>query len=372
MSSDNLLNGENGPVLKSIPKLLYPILEKRKHLPDEELYRYVLMLAVAIVAVAVHVLFSVFFAVVGCLPLAIGHVAGVVVFGVCYLLLQRRRYDTAGVLLSLMILFSCLDTVYLIGGDNYSVFYVIIVLMMQMTVPFERKAIPVTFALVLPVLAVGMYIFDLHWTPPYSIGDANHVLSVMNTIVATTGTITMLSLDRLVRQFVEQFKQLEMAELQKKAYLDPLTGLSNRRFADEYFTMLNGLKQDENLSMALVDIDDFKQINDTYGHDAGDKALCEIARIFSENTRKTDHAIRWGGEEFLLVIHASLENSYKVMEKIRMSVAKQKYTGEGYSFGMTITAGLAPLDPCRFSACLAECDRKLYEGKNAGKNRIVM
>ncbi|MDL2258041.1 diguanylate cyclase [Eubacteriales bacterium OttesenSCG-928-K08] len=359
-------------MLKRIQSALFSVLEKRKFLSDEEMYKYVLMLSVTIVAGSVHIMFSIFFAVTGCQPLAVSHTVGVAIFLLACLMITQGIYDGAGIIVSIMIALSTFSTIFFIGGDNYSIFYLITVLLMLLTVPFSNRIISICGGVLMPLLMVAAHFLDALHTPIYSIGKANETLTVLNILINSFGATTMLSIDKFVRSFVDRFQKQQMQELQDQAYLDPLTGLYNRRYGDAHFENLSIRPQQGSVYMGMADIDDFKLVNDTYGHDAGDATLKLVSHIFQSNTRKTDPVFRWGGEEFLLVIHnVTEEEAFQLFEKIRHKVEETVISHEEDQFRVTITIGMGRLDTNAIPKSLDYCDQKLYEGKHSGKNVVV-
>lgn len=352
---------------------LFQALDKKSYLSKDELFRYVLMLAVSIVACSVHITFSVFFFIVGSLSLCVSHLIGVVVFIFCCVLLGRKRFDMAGILLSLMILCSTLATIYTIGGDNFSILYQLVVLLMLLVVPFSNQPIRIGFMACLPLLMVGSYLFDLWHVPLRSIGNANHVLAVMNIVIASMGMIVLITLEKLVRNFVSRFEKQKVLELENQAFHDPLTGLYNRRYADVHFDKLCSVSSEIVSCVALADIDDFKQVNDTYGHNTGDLVLKMLAEVFKHRLRRSDLVFRWGGEEFLLIINnATPDDTFVLLEDIRKAVLDTTVRYEDTDIQVSITVGIAELDPCNIEESLKVCDQKMYIGKHNGKNMVVV
>lgn len=176
--------------------------------------------------------------------------------------------------------------------------------------------------------------------------------------------------------------ELERAnnKLQRLAEKDPLTGLYNRRYAENHFQAIQELCQrsDEVIAIALLDLDKFKYINDTYGHDGGDLALKRVAALLSQEfKRDSDIIVRYGGEEFLLImplcnalkIEAHLDSFRQKLENvvIELTHAKQK-------FQVTTSIG-AVIGNGTFSDSLEQwvkqADINLYQAKNTGRNRLV-
>jgi len=155
-----------------------------------------------------------------------------------------------------------------------------------------------------------------------------------------------------------------------------MTGLRNRRFLEEYSEALIAQCKRRKTPMTLVmlDLDYFKTVNDTYGHDVGDSILTELAKIFLDNVRESDWVIRYGGEEFLIVLlDSAAETGIEVAEKIRMAVEDHRFDAAGTKLSKTISAGLAdfPNDGQAFWQVLKYADVALYAAKDGGRNRVV-
>jgi len=152
-----------------------------------------------------------------------------------------------------------------------------------------------------------------------------------------------------------------------EARIDPLTGLLNRRGLDERFAseLARAGRDGTELAVVALDLDHFKQVNDTYGHDAGDRALCWLASVLSQQTRGADVIARTGGEEFLLVLPGtSAGSAFELAERLRESVA------EHAPFRLTISIGVAAEEaPDDAGALTAAADRALYAAKRDGRNR---
>lgn len=156
---------------------------------------------------------------------------------------------------------------------------------------------------------------------------------------------------------------------------DPLTKLANRRSFNEQFVHFFDLRKRDKkpLCVLFLDLDNFKNINDTYGHDVGDKVLSRTAKLLKSNIRKTDLIARWGGEEFVvLFIDSNLKETELICEKIRVSLEEDKVLKEECqltvtgSFGLTQIQNLDTIDDV-----LTRADKAMYEAKSLGKNRVV-
>lgn len=161
--------------------------------------------------------------------------------------------------------------------------------------------------------------------------------------------------------------------LEYQASHDKLTGLFNRNKFDDLFTkeIKRSKRYEASLSIILFDIDDFKTINDSHGHQVGDLVLKEISVIIALHIREQDIAVRWGGEEFLILLpHTGLEGSIIVANKIRVAIEESLFT----EFDLNITASFGVttlLDLDDDQSFIARADKYLYEAKNNGKNQVV-
>lgn len=160
-------------------------------------------------------------------------------------------------------------------------------------------------------------------------------------------------------------------ELSQQAVKDPMLNIYNRRGIQQVFDRAELWKKETGLDCTIIigDIDHFKQINDHYGHDAGDLILKLAAKIMKDAIRGEDAVCRWGGEEFLFVIFAPLKRAAVVGERIRKSIETQDVLYQGNMLHVTITFGCAEVKEDIDSAIL-EADGKLYRGKKAGRNRV--
>ena len=158
---------------------------------------------------------------------------------------------------------------------------------------------------------------------------------------------------------------------------DRLTGLNNRAYFDQVFEQQLSLAQRYNtdLSLLFLDLDNFKDINDRYGHQTGDYVLQSVAALIEKEKRDSDIAIRYGGEEFVLLMpHTGSINGLILAERIRQLVSRTVLNHNDHAISITISGGLAsyPKDGDISSDILAVADQALYQSKGAGKNLISL
>ncbi len=167
-----------------------------------------------------------------------------------------------------------------------------------------------------------------------------------------------------------------MDTLRASNLTDAMTGLHNRRFLEEFAETLvsSNQRRKSQLSILMLDLDYFKMVNDTYGHDAGDLVLKALAKTMRASVRASDLVIRYGGEEFLILMQdAGGENADMVAEKIRAAVESMKVQLPGAVLQKTISIGIAefPHDSDTFWQAVKYADVAMYNAKESGRNRVV-
>ena len=159
-------------------------------------------------------------------------------------------------------------------------------------------------------------------------------------------------------------------ELRKLSQTDKLTSLYNRVKLDFILEKEIKFSQRYNsaLTLAIVDIDLFKNINDTYGHTIGDIILKEFANILSKNIRETDYVGRWGGEEFLLIFtHTQSQNAQIIAENLRKIIEQYDFSNK---IKLTASFGIYECKDQNPTKCLSKADKALYEAKNSSRNCV--
>ncbi|TDQ44895.1 GGDEF domain-containing protein [Tepidicella xavieri] len=168
---------------------------------------------------------------------------------------------------------------------------------------------------------------------------------------------------------VSQQAHQRISRWQTLSLIDPLTGIGNRRLMEVEFAQPFAGRRAAG-ALAVLDIDHFKQINDRFGHDAGDAVLRDLAAVVQANLRKTDRFYRFGGEEFVLWLpHGEPATHVAVLERVRQAVREQVRVGEQ---PVTLSAGMAVHQaPEPWQSCLSRADAALYRAKREGRDRVV-
>lgn len=325
-----------------------------------------------------HIMYLVVFTILGVTPMVLFNIFSVVFYSVLILLLFRTNFRKRLVLASLVeiMIHSCLG-IYCMGWEMGFAMFLLFIMPVPFYMPLRHLATPYLFSLVPLTLFVVM-----HWrfydseTALYRFSDPyiNNVVYFMNAVMGAVILLYISSIYMFEREIM-QFKLTAKNErLQKLATIDPLTQLFNRRAMGEYLRLVqhNCERSGKRYVVGLGDIDDFKQINDTYGHEAGDEALRQTAGIIAHAVPAEGFAARWGGEEFLFVIpNADSAEGAECAEKIRAELAAKSFKVDSGRFSITVTIGVSVGGIGEdIEKVISRADDLLYRGKAAGKNRV--
>lgn len=228
----------------------------------------------------------------------------------------------------------------------------------------------------------AMILFMIVWSfkyferDPLSIGGIIIIL-----LLIIRQLFALLENRRLVQLLIQSNTELQEAKQQIEYELktDYLTRLFNRRYVDVAMAELEKTSRvtPSTFSVLVLDVDHFKNVNDRYGHSAGDQVLQQIARIICQNIRKDDIAARWGGEEFIILLPDTGESlAYSIGERIRQEIADNYFTS--YSgidnIRLSVSIGLSEVDSYEQDFCkvLLRADQGMYEAKYSGRNKTVV
>lgn len=199
------------------------------------------------------------------------------------------------------------------------------------------------------------------------------VFYYFNVVIALSMLVLFSSLFAVEISSMQQQLESENKCLEEVANYDPLTQLLNRRSMSERFCMAQKrAMQGVPFCILLLDIDDFKRVNDVYGHDCGDEVLVKIAGLIRRNVREEDVVCRWGGEEILILIPNNQNVACKTAERICQDVRRTVVQYKDNEVQVTLTIGVAEYKQEQsIHALIEEADNNLYYGKQHGKNRVV-
>lgn len=233
----------------------------------------------------------------------------------------------------------------------------------------------------------------------FSVGKIVGMVSMASTKEGFFGKASVQFIEDLINAFSLSLTNLRLIEINKDLSIrDPLTTLYNRRFVSEFLekSIKNCKRRQEGLCIVMIDLDDFKTINDTYGHNVGDMALKHVARIISDTIRASDIAGRYGGEEFIVILpQTELAQAAEIAERIRAALEMSKIeiqdgmkqsgdqTGQApgcksdlstKTINLTASFGISYYDgrhDVSADHLVAVADSRMYRAKKEGKNRVI-
>ena len=208
----------------------------------------------------------------------------------------------------------------------------------------------------------------------YDVGGTDYVTKPFRPKELLARVKKELTMQKLIKDLKETQK-----ELRELSVTDPMTKLYNRRYFSHLSLELVELAKRDNqeLSLIMLDIDKFKNVNDTYGHDVGDEVIIDLATTLTNEKRKSDFAFRMGGEEFVLLLpHTSLEGAELLAQKIRKIIESSAVNlNDNQQLKYTISLGVSIfniVNDTGLETVLKRADEALYEAKETGRNKVCV
>lgn len=313
--------------------------------------------------------------------LAVFNIYSVIIFPVCLILNRKNRLKLAFYLAITELILHAFVATLCIGFEGCFFLAFIGVCVVIAYSPFVSFVNKVVLLPLMLMVFLASYLITANYGAMYTI-DALFVQSfgVLNIIVITVSIIYVLMMYFDLTNTLNE-------KLKRSSEIDPLTQTYNRRFLNEYLEIevkrqLEQIKYNLNFegvhdfTLALIDIDDFKEINDTYGHLAGDLVLQETASLIKGSLFERDVLCRYGGEEFIIVFIKTVKNNtITVAEKIRKLVNEHEFKlSDTVRKKLSISIGLASfgeLPGGKAMDIINLADKRLYAAKHQGKNRVV-
>jgi len=257
-----------------------------------------------------------------------------------------------------------------LGGQHLLTVLIVLVFFCLYEPPFTK------LVYFLVIFGVRMYLFSYATShePLVALDSfSRFLLQMVNTsamflILAGCCIVYSTNLHETERQLLLRNQQLKL-----QAETDPLTRLINRRGFMELMTSYISARPEAMFCVAIADIDLFKRVNDTYGHNCGDYTLQKLSSLFMERAGERYHVSRWGGEEFCFFFpDVNIDDAGTIITDLLVEVRKMELEYEGHRFSITFTAGVEENDyRSPLSDLIESADRKLYRGKANGRNQIV-
>ena len=262
-------------------------------------------------------------------------------------------------------------------GWNCSYQHIIFVLcLFTLLTSYQDIAYKVLWAAFLCLFRIVLYIYAHTHVPYYTVGEIqSYILNIVNTLFTFCLFFTISMLFAKDSMKMEQKLMKYNKKIEKLAKTDTLTNLPNRRDAIDRIEkhVRKSSETDFFLSISIGDIDFFKKINDTYGHEAGDAILVQLSNIFREVMAEEGFAARWGGEEFLFVFtKENADMSAIKLNGLRTRIGQTTFKYNDVEMHLTMTFGLEEYDfHHSIDDLINSADKKLYLGKTTGRNQVI-
>lgn len=340
---------------------------------DENMFATFFVVSCAVVAaLSIHLCLFAFYAFLKIRLMLLLNAASMVLHMLCFVLIKNEKFSLAGNLLSLEILYYTIISIYFLGSTSYIFLYIIVVALLQIVMPYTTQRLRLFALLSTWCILIILIVATKNHVPLIDLSAVEPIPTLFNVNLGLIAIILEISIGRYTRKIISYFQNQKIESFKAQAYTDDLTGLYNRRYANVYFEDI--VQKETNTYpkyCAMLDIDDFKKINDTYGHNVGDIVIKELSAAISSSFRKQDTIFRWGGEEFLIVINnVNKDLAVTILEKLRKKIEALNIVHNNTTINITVTIGIAQLDKQNFWQSIDMCDKKMYDGKRTGKNKI--
>lgn len=327
---------------------------------------------IIILAFLAHIIFVGIFTVLSFTPLVIYNVFSVCFYIVVYCLTKLHRYRTIVTMVHLEIcLYVVVSTYYLGWGFGFPL-YLIALSSVVYFCPFKNKMIPYLFSLAEIIIFMVLKIYTLNNEPVCHYSDFTvSGFYIFNSAATFTLMIYAAFISKLSAVMTQQTLTENNTLLQDMVNHDTLTGLLSRNHFLEAYE--ENRKKNIPITLVLSDIDNFKRINDTYGHDCGDIILSGIASIMMDQTPDNVLIYRWGGEEFVMMLpNYSDARTQNLVEKVRISIAAKHFKYRSETLRVTMTFGISSTkESTDLNELIRLADKRLYYGKRCGKNMVI-
>lgn len=361
--------------MKKLMKHAKKILTGKEQLTEKQKYSFMIY-SIAIV----HFFLLCIFMYLNIMPLYLFNIASVLAYLFSTYWIHRENYLPVYYITYFEIILHSFVSTLCIGWQFGFAQYIIAVIPVGYYICYtintrRRKLVIATVsALMAAVAFLSCKILSFHFDPLYHIdNDMMELFLYAFNSVCTFAFLILFSLIFVLEMSLTYAKlRHQNTILNQLANTDPLTGLYNRRSMNLFLEQ--ALESESTFSLIMCDIDDFKKINDRHGHDFGDVALKEIARITVEQVKEHGYVCRWGGEEILILIsNSTREKTLQIAENIRRLVDHHVFELKDKWIHCTLTLGIAVYEDGKtIEETITAADYNLYRGKRSGKNKVVI
>lgn len=325
-----------------------------------------------------HMFLMLFFAYFRICPLVLLNVGSTALYAVCYRQAQKQENLLRIFNLTYVeIIIHAMTATLLVGEKSGFMLYLVMLVPLGYYAFYnfsrdKKRVNPMWYILLTGVFFSLTKVLCSYITPLYSYGNVrvDHVIYLVNYFVTVVAIVGFFSTLMNQVRILEEMREKQNKRLEELSKMDALTGLVNRRGLWEEYQKYK--VRNESYAVILGDIDDFKKINDAYGHDVGDTVLQAVAEVFQNTVGQEGIVCRWGGEEVLVYLPGcKREKILRLAEEILAGVRELKLPGQE-NLGVTMTMGIAAShEVYELNLAVQKADERLYSGKRNGKNQIV-
>jgi len=342
---------------------------KQSGLEEIEHVKFLIISKIAYFALIVHVLLIPVFAHIGANTLALVNILSVLAWASGIFLIKQGLTSLALRVFCLEVIIHAVIVCATLGlgaGFQFYLWTVSCILMIDYQLTFKRAAL---YSLVMIAIFALLYVFFSDVQYSFAYPELLPHVNVINIIIAGLPMVYGMGL-------IREITLSQRVELTEMAARDPLTKLYNRRFAKKLITAAHqkSIEQESSLCIVMADIDKFKSINDNYGHEKGDTVLVNVARLIRQFIDDEDIAVRWGGEEFLILLtNTDAKQAFTKIETLRLRIAELEAHHEFPDLNVTMSFGLIEWQPlASIEKMLQHADEALYKSKHAGRNQTTI
>ena len=319
-----------------------------------------------------HILLTAIFTSLSMRPLVIYNIFSCFFYAGVYYLTKKNYFRTTVVATHLEICLFVIVSCYYLGWELGFSLYLIALTALVYFCPFKRNYVPYLFSFIEIIIFLLIKAYTLHYSP-ILICNANTItlFYFFNSIASFTAILYAAFISRVSAVLKEQTLTEENSLLDELVNHDALTHLWSRRHLINQFETV--IHTDIPVTIVMTDVDNFKHINDTYGHDCGDYILSELATLLRSINSPDAGICRWGGEEFILMFHQSnIDAVIRLVENIRATVSGYAFQYRGQPLHITMTFGISTsMEADSLDELVRIADKRMYYGKQSGKNTVI-
>ncbi len=325
---------------------------------------------------AAHIIIALIFGILHIYPLLFYNLFSILFYGVMRITLSSRHYRLCVALVHIEVAFFASLTTVCMGWSSGYAFYLIALCSMVYICPYKNIYIPYFFSIGELFVFIGLKLYSNTHMPLLDIpaGNGTNYIYLFNAVACFGVIIYAAFISNLSSVFMKRELLEQNHNLQTLLHHDDLTQLYTRNYLFEKFS--DAGKNPEAapaVAITMVDVDNFKHINDTYGHPCGDYVLSTLSTIMQTVCPLHTDIARWGGEEFVLLIHdLTKEEAVEQIQNLRKAIASYHFHHAGNEFHVTATFGISFTEEAGdFSALVKLADERMYYGKKSGKNTVI-